>query len=50
MQIYSMYFISIHGKWEAMDAPEGWRKKVKDPDRDYEVDLVETFFTGLELR
>jgi len=24
-----------------MDEPEKWRKKVKDPDGDYEVDLVE---------
>ena len=33
------------GTWEAMDEPERWRKKVKDPDGDYEVDLVESFFT-----
>jgi len=32
-----------------MDKPERW-KKVKDPDGDYEIDLVETFFTDLELR
>jgi len=34
------------GVWEQMDEPEGWRQKVKDPD---EVDMVETFFTDLDL-
>jgi len=29
---------------------ERWRKKVKDPDGEYEVDMVETFFTDLDLR
>jgi len=28
-----------------MDEPERWRKKVKDPDGGYEVDLMETFWT-----
>ena len=37
------------GMWEAMDEPERWRKKVRDPDGDYKVDLVETFFTDLDL-
>jgi len=32
-----------------MDEPERWRKKVKDPDGDYKVDLVDTFFTDLDL-
>jgi len=35
------------GMEKAMDEPERWRKKVKDPDENYEVDLVETF---LDLR
>jgi len=33
-----------------MDEPERWRKEVKDPNEDYKLDLVETFFTGLESR
>jgi len=33
-----------------MDEPERWGKKVKDSDGDYEIDLVETFFTDLDLR
>jgi len=37
------------GTWEAMDEPERWRKQVKDPDGDYEVDLVESFFLDLDL-
>jgi len=32
-----------------MDEPEGWRKKVKDPDGDYELDLAEEFFASLDL-
>ena len=32
-----------------MDDPEWWRKRVKDPDRDYELDLVEEFFANLDL-
>jgi len=38
------------GAWDAMDEPERWRKKAKDPDGDYEVDLLESFFTDLDLR
>jgi len=37
------------GTWEDMDEPERWRKKVKDPDGDYELDLVEEFFANLDL-
>jgi len=37
------------GTWEAMDEPKRWRKKVKDPDGDYELDLVEEFFANLDL-
>jgi len=33
-----------------MDEPERWRTKVKHPDGDSEVDLVEMFFTDLDLR
>jgi len=29
--------------------PEWWRKRVKDPDGDYELDLVEEFFSNLDL-
>jgi len=36
--------------WEAMDEPERWRKKVKGPDGDNAIDLVETFFPDLDLR
>jgi len=32
-----------------MDGPERWRKRVKDPDGVCELDLVETFFTNLDL-
>jgi len=32
-----------------MDDPERWRKRVKDPDGDYELDLVEEFFSNLDL-
>jgi len=32
-----------------MGEPERWWKKVKDPDGNYEIDLVETFFTDLDL-
>jgi len=38
------------GTWEAMDERERWMKKVNDPDGDYVIDLVETFFAGLDLR
>jgi len=38
------------GTWEAIDEPEKWRKRVKDSDGDYEVDLVESFFSELDLR
>jgi len=37
------------GTWEDMDDPERWRKRVKDPDGDYELDLVEEFFSNLDL-
>jgi len=37
------------GTWEDMDEPERWRKRVKDPDGDYELDLVEEFFSNLDL-
>lgn len=37
------------GTWEQMNEPERWRKRVKDPGGEYEVDLVETFFTHLDL-
>jgi len=37
--------------WEAMDEPERRWKKMKDPDGgDYVIDLVESFFTDLDLR
>jgi len=32
-----------------MDEPKRWRKRMKDPDEDYELDLVEMFFTKLDL-
>jgi len=32
------------GMWEDMDVRERWLKRVKDPDGDHVVDLVETFF------
>ena len=32
-----------------MDEPERWRERVKDPDGDYELDLVEEFFANLGL-
>jgi len=38
------------GTWEQMDEPERWRKRVKDPNGDYDLDLVETFFANLDLR
>jgi len=41
------------GYWKEvvdMDEPERWRKNVKDLDRNYVLDLVETFFTDLDLR
>jgi len=34
---------------EDMDNPEQWQKRVKDPDGDYELDLIEEFFTNLDL-
>jgi len=37
------------GTWEAMDEPERWRRRVKDPDGDCELDLVEEFFANLDL-
>jgi len=37
------------GTWEDMDELERWRKRVKDPDGDYELDLVEEFFSNLDL-
>jgi len=33
-----------------MDESGRRRKKVKDPGSDYEIDLVEMFFTDLDLR
>jgi len=49
--------VCIHGEdigrrwktWDQMVEPERWRKRVKDPDEVYELDLVETFFTNLDL-
>jgi len=32
-----------------MDDLERWRKRVKDSDGDYELDLVEQFFANLDL-
>jgi len=32
-----------------MDDPVRWRKRVKNPDRDYKLDLVEEFFSNLDL-
>jgi len=32
------------------DEKERWMRKAKDPDGNYVVDLVETFFTDLDLR
>jgi len=37
------------GTWEDMDDPEQWRKRVKDPDGDYALDLVEEFFANIDL-
>jgi len=37
------------GTWEAMDEPERWRKRVKDLDGGYDLDLVEEFFASLDL-
>ena len=37
------------GTWEALDEAERWRKKVRDPDGSYKVDLVETSLTDLDL-
>jgi len=28
------------GTWEAMDEPEKWKKKVKDPGGDYEIEFI----------
>lgn len=38
------------GRWEDMDERGRWAKKVKDGDGEYTVDLVETFFSNLDLR
>ena len=35
--------------WEKMDAKKRWLKKVKDEEEEYSVDLVETFFSNLDL-
>ncbi|KAF8417519.1 hypothetical protein EV426DRAFT_645802 [Tirmania nivea] len=37
------------GNWEEMDEPRRWLKKVKDGGDEYMVDLVETFFSNLDL-
>jgi len=39
----------IGAETKQMDEPERWSKRVKEPDGDYELDLVETFFTSLDL-
>jgi len=49
----SIYMVRIRkavGDVGAMDEPKRWRKKVKDPDGDYKVDLVETISTCVEVR
>ena len=35
--------------WEEMDEKKKWLKKVKDGEEEYTVDLVETFFSNLDL-
>jgi len=47
--------VYIHGedigrRWGTWGEPERWRKKVKDPDGECEVDLMEAFFTDVDLR
>ncbi|KAF8416879.1 hypothetical protein EV426DRAFT_703220 [Tirmania nivea] len=37
------------GNWEEMDDRKRWLKKVKDEGDEYTVDLVETFFSNLDL-
>lgn len=38
------------GNWEEIDKRGKWLKKVKDGGRETTVDLVETFFSNLDLR
>ena len=35
--------------WEEMDEKKRWLKKVKDGKEEFTVDLVETFFSNLDL-
>ena len=35
--------------WEEMDEKRKQRKKIKDREEEYTVDLVETFFSNLDL-
>ena len=35
--------------WEEMDEKKRWMKKVKDGEEEYTVDLVETFFSNIDL-
>ena len=35
--------------WEEMDKKKKWLKKVKDEEKEYTMDLVETFFSNLDL-
>ena len=35
--------------WEEMDKRKKWLKKMKDREEEYMVDLVETFFSNLDL-
>ena len=36
-------------RWEEMDEKKKWLTKVKDGEEEYTVDLVETFFSNLDL-
>ena len=38
------------GRWEDMDDRKGWAKKERDEEGVYTVDLVETFFSNINLR
>jgi len=47
--MYSTVHTVHNSQQKAMNEPEKWRKRVKDPDGDYEVDVVESFFSELNL-
>jgi len=48
METYCPGLHTRRGRWEAVDDPERWQKKMGDPGEDYEIDLVETFWISGE--